>query len=132
MPSSENSSQDELDVLVQAEAVERALKELGHEPRRASFSLNLEPLAQIFESHRPDLVFNLVETVGGKGALIHLCPSLLDAYGIPFTGSGTFALIATTDKIRTKQILKDRGNSHTGLDSAGRETDAGKKQKIYS
>ncbi len=106
---SKNSSLDELDVLVQADAIERAVKELGHKPRRASFGLNLEPLAQILESHRPDLVFNLVETVGEKGALIHLCPSLLDAYGIPFTGSGTYALIATTDKIRTKQILKDHG-----------------------
>ena len=71
---SEQSSQDELDVLVQADAIERAAKELGHKPRRASFGLNLEPLAQILENHRPDLVFNLVETVGGKGALIHLCP----------------------------------------------------------
>ncbi len=84
-------------------------RSLGLRPRRASFGLNLEPVAQILECHRPDLVFNLVETVGEKGALIHLCPSLLDAYGIPFTGSGTYALVATTDKIRTKQILKDHG-----------------------
>ena len=106
---SKNSSPDELDVLVQADAIEQAIKELGHKPRRASFGLNLEPLAQILERHRPDMVFNLVETVGDKGALIHLCPSLLDAYGIPFTGSGTYALITTTDKIRAKQILKDHG-----------------------
>ncbi len=50
-----------------------------------------------------------MESVDGKGALIHLCPSLLDAYGLPFTGSGTYALVATTDKIRTKQILEDHG-----------------------
>jgi D-alanine-D-alanine ligase len=106
---SEQALQDELDVLVQAEAIERAAIELGYKPRRASFGLNLEPLTQILENHPPDLVFNLVETVGEKGALIHLCPSLLDAFGIPFTGSGTYALIVTTDKIRTKQILKDHG-----------------------
>ncbi len=106
---SDQALEDELDVLVQAEAVERAAKELGLRPRRASFGLNLEPVAQILECHRPDLVFNLVETVGEKGALIHLCPSLLDAYGIPFTGSGTYSLVTTTDKIRTKKILKDHG-----------------------
>ena len=106
---SKESSKDELDVLVQAEAVERALEELGHKPRRTSFGLNLEPVTEILENHRPDLVFNLVESVDGKGALIHLCPSLLDAFNIPFTGSGTFALIVTTDKIRTKQILEDHG-----------------------
>jgi D-alanine-D-alanine ligase len=102
-------SRDELDVLVQADAIERALEELGHTHRRSSFGLNLEPVAAIMENHPPDLVFNLVETVGGKGALIHLCPSLLDAFGIPYTGSGSYALIVTTDKIRTKQILADHG-----------------------
>jgi D-alanine-D-alanine ligase len=106
---SDPSSQDEMDVLVQAEAVELVLKELGHSSRRASFGLDLEPVTQILENHPPDLVFNLVESVGGKGALIHLCPSLLDAYGISFTGSGTFALIVTTDKVRTKKILEDHG-----------------------
>jgi len=106
---SDPSSQDELDVLVQAEAVELALKKLGHRSRRASFGLDLEPIAQILQNHRPELVFNLVESVGGKGALIHLSPSLLDAYGISFTGSGTFALIVTTDKVRTKKILEDHG-----------------------
>lgn len=104
---SEQALQDELDVLVQAEAIERAAIELGYKPRRESFGLNLEPLSQILENHPPDLVFNLVETVGEKGALIHLCPSLLDAFGVPYTGSGTYALVATTDKIRTKQILED-------------------------
>jgi D-alanine-D-alanine ligase len=104
-----SSTPDELDVLVQADAVEQALKELGHVTRRASFGLNLEPVAEILENRTPNLVFNLVETVGGKGSLIHLCPSLLDAYGIPFTGSGTYALVATTDKILAKQILEDHG-----------------------
>jgi D-alanine-D-alanine ligase len=106
---SEQPLQDELDVLVQAEAIERAAKVLGHKPRRASFGLNLEPVAEIIKNHPPDLVFNLVETVGGKGALIHLCPSLLDAFGVPFTGSGPYALVVTTDKIRTKINLEDHG-----------------------
>ncbi len=106
---SDPSTQDELDVLVQAEAVERALTELGYKSRRASFGLDLEPVVRILENHPPDLVFNLVESVGGKGALIHLCPSLLDAFGISSTGSGAYALMVTTDKIRTKQILNDHG-----------------------
>jgi len=104
-----SASKDELDVLVQADAIERAASELGYTVMRASFGLNLEPIEKILEHNRPDLVFNLVESVDGKGALIHLCPSLLDACRIPYTGSGTYALVATTDKIRTKQILKDHG-----------------------
>ena len=106
---SEAPSEDELDVLVQADAIEQAIKKIGHKPRRASFGLNLEPVAGILINHPPDLVFNLVESVGGKGSLIHLCPSLLDAFGVPFTGSGTHALMVTTDKTVTKQILEDHG-----------------------
>jgi D-alanine-D-alanine ligase len=104
---SDPTSQDEMDVLVQAGAVEKALMELGHTPRRASLGLDLEPVLRMLEQHPPDLVFNLVESVGGKGALIHLCPSLLDACSVTYTGSGTYALMVTTDKIRTKKILKE-------------------------
>jgi D-alanine-D-alanine ligase len=106
---SDPSSQDELDVLEQAEAIEKAIKELGHHPRRASFGLDLEPVLRTLGEHPPDLVFNLVESVGGKGALIHLCPSLLDACSVSYTGSGTYALMVTTDKIRTKKILEEHG-----------------------
>jgi D-alanine-D-alanine ligase len=129
---SEQPTRDELDVMVQADAVEQALKELGYSTRRAPFGLDLEPVAAILENHPPDLVFNLVETVGGKGALIHLCPSLLDAFGIPYTGSGTYALVVTTDKIRTKQILEEHGipTPEWLLPGSGRLPSPGKKYII--
>jgi len=104
-----DSTRDELDVLVQADAIEAASKELGHNVRREFFDLDLERISGILLNHPPDLVFNLVESVGEKGALIHLCPSLLDAHGIHYTGSGTYALVATTNKIKTKQILEYHG-----------------------
>lgn len=103
------SSKDELDVLVQADAVERAAAKLGFAVRRAFFDLDLKKVSGILENNPPDLVFNLVESVSGKGCLIHLCPSLLDAHGIRYTGSGTYALVATTNKIITKQIMEAHG-----------------------
>ena len=111
---SDHSLMDELDVLDQADAVEQALDELGYSHSRASFGLNLEPVRQILEAESPDLVFNLVETIGGKGSLIHLCPSLLEAYHIPYTGSGPWSLLVTTDKVRTKKILKEKGVATPG------------------
>lgn len=102
---SDQPSKDELDVLVQAEAVEHALAELGYSSSRDFFGLDLGPLSERLKNSPPGLVFNLVETVGNMGALIHLCPSLLEAYRLPFTGSGSFAMLTTTNKIRTKQIL---------------------------
>ncbi|MBN2698659.1 MAG: ATP-grasp domain-containing protein [Bacteroidales bacterium] len=103
---SDQPGNDELDVLVQADAVEKVLRELGHTTRRAFFNLNIEIVKDLIESIDPDVVFNLVETVDGKGSLIHLPASLLESMQIPFTGSGSYALMVTTDKVRTKQMMK--------------------------
>jgi D-alanine-D-alanine ligase len=72
------ASADERDVLTQVEAVSGALKELGHEALPMPFCLDLEAAAQRLRETACDLVFNLVETVGGQGRLIHLAPALLD------------------------------------------------------
>ncbi len=103
----QNALEDEADVLVQAEAVENALHSLGYKTQRHYFGLDLQSVVKKISTVQAKLVFNLVETVDGKGALIHLCPSLLESYGIPFTGSGTYSLLCTTDKIRTKIILSE-------------------------
>lgn len=102
-------SGDELDVLVQAEAVEKALENLGHSHSRAYCGLNLEYIRVLLETRSPDLVFNLVESMAGKGSLIHLPAWLLETCGIPFTGSPAYALMITTDKVRTKSILRQQG-----------------------
>jgi D-alanine-D-alanine ligase len=104
---SDHPQGDELDVLTQAEAVESSLGELGYMYERAYCDLNLERTVSVVSSISPDLVFNLVETLGGKGVLIHLIPSVLESLGMPFTGSGSYALMVTTDKIRTKKILRE-------------------------
>ena len=119
---SDHPSEDELDVLVQAEAIEKSLHELGYETRRELFDVDLRNIISILKQDPPILVFNLVETVDKKGELIHLPPSLLETFNVPFTGSGSFALMLTTNKIRTKKILKANGlptpewfvHNHTG------------------
>jgi D-alanine-D-alanine ligase len=104
----ETPSEDELDVLVQAEAIEGALGELGHRYQRAFCDLNLDSTRALVQEKKPDLVFNLVETLGGKGALIHLLPSLLESMQVPFTGTPGYGLMVTTDKVRTKQLLREQ------------------------
>jgi D-alanine-D-alanine ligase len=103
---SDNPSKDELDVLVQAEAVEKSLDELGYDHAREFFDLDFNNIITVLTQNPPDIVFNLVETVAGKGELIHLPPSLLESYHVHFTGSGSYALLLTTNKLRTKKILK--------------------------
>ena len=61
------------------------------------------------ESLDPDLVFNLVESLGGHGRLIHLFPALLDAGGMPYTGSQTEAIWMTSHKVMAKRHMLSAG-----------------------
>ena len=106
---SADPSGDELDVLVQATAVEGALDRQGWHHRRVFCDLNLERMLDNLHYDPPDLVFNLVESLAGKGALIHLPAWLLETYRIPFTGSPSRTLMITTDKVWTKQVLHENG-----------------------
>ncbi len=96
---------DERDVLVQAAAIRTALAELGHETILLPCTLNLAEVQQRLVEWQPDLVFNLVESLDGRGRLIHLVPSLLDTLGIPYTGSCAEAIRATSHKVFAKEHL---------------------------
>ncbi|MBN2439526.1 MAG: D-alanine--D-alanine ligase [Deltaproteobacteria bacterium] len=103
------AGRDEQDVLTQVDCVSRGLSALGHEPVTVPVSLNLAAAAQTFANLRPAMVFNLVETLAGKGSLIHLVPSLLDALKIPYTGAGTEAMLLTSNKLLAKRWLSAAG-----------------------
>mgnify|MGYP001202573784 CR=1 FL=1 len=102
---SENSSADDLDVLAQVEAVSAALESLGHEPLPVPCGLDLSQISRTLEAMGAELVFNLVESLGGHGRLLHLVPSLLDALKIPYTGACAEALRLTSDKIAAKERM---------------------------
>jgi D-alanine-D-alanine ligase len=96
---------DEADVLVQARVVGDALAAGGHESWRVPVDLDLGALAREIEGRRPDLVFNLVESLAGHGRLIHVVPALLDALGLRYTGASAAALQLTSHKLLAKRIL---------------------------
>jgi D-alanine-D-alanine ligase len=101
----EDAGRDEKDVLVQVDAVSEGLAALGHEPVAVPVSLNLEETARTLTALQPLIAFNLVESLSGKGSLIHIVPALLDALKIPYTGSGTEAIILTSNKVLAKKWL---------------------------
>jgi D-alanine-D-alanine ligase len=104
----ENTSRpDERDVLIQADAVQDALKQLGHRPVLLSCDLNLSAVHSRLKKIQPDLVFNLVESLNGMDRLIHLFPALLDSMRIPYSGSRSAALYFTTNKVLAKQRLME-------------------------
>ena len=103
---SPDDSPSDRDVLVQAEAVSRALERLGHPWEQLSCTLDLEGLRRQLLDRRPDVVFNLVESLAGQDALAHLVPALLDVLGIPYSGSPKEALFLTNNKLLTKRLLR--------------------------
>jgi D-alanine-D-alanine ligase len=100
---------DEEDTLAQAEFVAEELMPVGHSAQLVPFGLDLEEAGEALRRARPDLVFNLVESVGGKARLLHLAPALLDALRLPYTGCPTEALFLTTNKVLAKRLLSLRG-----------------------
>jgi len=106
---SPQAAPDEQDVLVQADAVAAALAVLGHEVTRLDCDLDLAALASTLTEIRPDIIFNLVESLGGHGRLIHLAPGLLDVLGLPYAGSSAEALFLTGHKVLAKEMLRGAG-----------------------
>ncbi|MEX2218198.1 MAG: hypothetical protein WD749_05505 [Phycisphaerales bacterium] len=106
---SDASAADERDVVAQMGAIGPALAALGHGAGRLPFTLNLEAAAESLRAIGPDLVFNLVESIGGQGRLIHLAPALLDSLELPYTGCPTDAVYTTSNKLLAKRLLRSAG-----------------------
>ncbi|MGE5841275.1 MAG: D-alanine--D-alanine ligase family protein [Deltaproteobacteria bacterium] len=105
----EGSNPDQSDALVQAEAVRRILKDLGHDPVEMTFSMDLKGFLKEIREASPQLVFNLVESVEGHGRLIHFPMSILDLLAIPYTGAPADALYLTSNKVLAKRLLSGAG-----------------------
>ncbi|MCC6785474.1 MAG: D-alanine--D-alanine ligase [Planctomycetes bacterium] len=96
---------DEADVLVQRDVVLAALRELGHEAEALACGLDLASAERELRRRRPELVFNLVESMARTGRLIHFAPCLLDALAIPYVGAPADAIYVTSNKHLAKRLL---------------------------
>lgn len=103
------SPADEQDNLVQAGEVAAALRRLGFTAEMVPFSRDLHRCLSALRRARPDVVFNLVESLEGDGRLHYTAPALLDACDLPYTGAGTSGLLVSSDKRMTKRLLAAAG-----------------------
>jgi D-alanine-D-alanine ligase len=106
---SHDATIDEQDVLVQRDAVQRALNQLGHETSVLACTLDFDKARSNIRAQHPDVVFNLVEALGGTDRLAPMATLLLDSLGIPYTGASTEALLATNNKLVAKRRLLQAG-----------------------
>ena len=81
---SENPQADELDVLEQAALVEKALGELGYEAIKLPFSFDLLSAIREIKEIKPDLIFNLVESIDNNGEFCYFAPAIFNHLQVQF------------------------------------------------
>ena len=96
----------EFDRLSTIEAIENAIRNMGHEPVRIG---NLHSLIQeLISGETWDLIFNIAEGLYGFGRESQV-PALLDAYQIQYVFSDPLVLALTLHKGMTKHVIRDMG-----------------------
>jgi len=97
-------------VAASAQSVRDALTAAGFEAECAGLhGLELFDLVARLRANRPDLVFNLCESMAGDARNEVALPAVFDLYGLPYTGSDALALALALFKNRTKDALRGRG-----------------------
>jgi len=117
---------DELDALLQASHVREALGQLHRDVTTQEIGLNLEAALERLQNANAGCVFNLVESLNGRGELIGVVPALLESASISFTGSNSVAINLSSNKILAKRWMRLHDvATPEWFDRAEREADAG-------
>jgi D-alanine-D-alanine ligase len=87
-------------------AIEESLREGGYSPYVLSVDHFSRDLVQTIYRISPKFIFNLCEEINRKCELEMCVAGLLELMGIPYTGSGPFALGLALNKFHVKQILR--------------------------
>lgn len=88
------------------QALEHALRKLGHRPERIGNGRALA--AQLVAGCRWDLVFNISEGLWGRSREAQ-APALLEMYGVLYTFSDPLICALTLDKAMAKRIVQSAG-----------------------
>jgi D-alanine-D-alanine ligase len=96
----------EFDRVETIDAIEAALRELGHQTERVGHLRSM--MQRLLDGERWDLVFNTAEGIRGFGRESEV-PALLDAFAIPYTFSDPLVCALTLHKGMTKRVLRDLG-----------------------
>jgi D-alanine-D-alanine ligase len=99
----------EVGVLEEVDSVRSSLKELGYGVNVFNVTDNIGELVTFLERDRPDLVFNLCESV--RNVAIHEMhiAGIFELLGLAYTGSCPLALGLSLNKIYVKELLSHHG-----------------------
>lgn len=102
---SEPIDMSEYGVLDELKSVQRALKPSGHQTKIIAVALDVHKLIDELKSDRPDMIFNLCESLDGDPTQEMNIASLFELLKIPYTGSRALTLGLALNKCRVKEIL---------------------------
>jgi D-alanine-D-alanine ligase len=101
--------QSSQDVLQQVAAVGDSLRALGVPWVAVPFDRDVAAFLAIIKKEKIEAIFNLCESVDDNAQLAGHPAALFELLGLPFTGSGSLALMLTTDKLLAKRELAAAG-----------------------
>ncbi|MBK8983816.1 MAG: ATP-grasp domain-containing protein [Ignavibacteria bacterium] len=95
----------EYGVLDELKSVQRALIPTGHETKITAVALDVYKLIDELRDDRPDMIFNLCESLDGDPTQEMNIAALFEILKIPYTGSRALTLGLALNKWRVKEIL---------------------------
>ncbi len=117
---------DEIDTLVEVEQVCAALKDLGWQVLRQDTGLDLANTLATLKACSPTCVFNLVESLGGDGRMLHFIPTLLDVAQLDYTGCDSDAMYLSSQKQLAKHWMRLNGIATPASLETDRDADTDK------
>ncbi len=99
----------EYGVLDEMKSIERALKPLEYNLKIVPVALDIHKLIDELRENRPDIIFNLCESVDGDPTQEMNIAGLFELMKIPYTGSRAFTLGLALNKPLVKSILTYNG-----------------------
>lgn len=95
----------EYGVLDELKSVQRALIPTGHQTKITAVALDVYKLIDELRDDRPDMIFNLCESLDGDPTQEMNIAALFEILKIPYTGSRALTLGLALNKWRVKEIL---------------------------
>jgi D-alanine-D-alanine ligase len=99
----------EVGVIEEREQVEKALQQKGFRTSLFNIDGDIKRLIKFLEEQRPNLIFNLCESLKGQAIHEMHVAGIYELTGIPYTGAAALALGTCLNKIRTKELFSVHG-----------------------
>jgi D-alanine-D-alanine ligase len=99
----------EIGVIEEFEAIKESLNQRGYQTETFNLLDNIDELCLRLSTRNYDVVFNLVESVGGKSIKEMFVAGIYELYDVPYTGCSAVTLGLCLNKHYAKLMMKGAG-----------------------